>query len=165
MRAETTDLPPGVELRPLTPADRALLADLPSRVSPQSAISRFHGALSQLSEPLLDHLLRLEAGQREAFVALHDGVIIGVARFARDDPESDTAEVAFLVADAWQHHGLGYVLLDRVVERARAARITRFRADMLATNTAARHLIEAAGPIVESRVEDGHLVLTVELPA
>ena len=152
-----------IQIRALTTADRALLADLPSRVSSQSAISRFHGALSQLSEPLLDHLLKLEVGEREAFIALSDGLIIGVARFARDAPASDTAEVAFLVADAWQHHGLGYLLLDRIIERARAAGISRFRADMLATNTAARHLIEAAGPIVESQVSEGHLVLTVEL--
>ena len=151
-----------IEIRDLTAADRALLADLPARVSPQSAISRFHGALTSLSDPLLDRLLDLEPGKREAFVAIEDGAIIAVARFVRDS-QTDTAEVAFLVADAWQHSGLGYQLLERLRQRARTAGITHLRADMLATNTAAHHLISAAGPVTHRQLVDSHVVLTVEI--
>ncbi|MGN6160348.1 MAG: GNAT family N-acetyltransferase [Marmoricola sp.] len=158
----TTEDVHDLEIRDLTAADRDLLADLPTRVSPQSAIARFHGALTSLSEPLLDRLLDLDPGQREAIVALADGVMIAVARYARDG-ETDTAEIAVLVADAWQHRGLGDELLHRLTHRARSAGIARFRADMLATNTAARHLISAAGPVVHQRQDGGHVVLTVDI--
>lgn len=156
-------IPAGVEIRALTAADRVLLADLPSRVSPQSAISRFHGALTSLSEPLLDRLLDLEVGQREAVIALADGAIVGVARFVRDSPEDPTAEVAFLIADAWQHEGLGQLLLHELTDRARRAGITQVRADMLATNVAAQHLITSAGPVVAQQLVDSHVVLTVSI--
>ena len=153
-----------IEIRDLTAADRTLLADLPRRVSPQSAMSRFHGALTSLSEPLLDRLLDLAPGEREAFVAIEDGAIIAVARFVRDG-ETDTAEVAFIVADAWQHAGLGHQLLDRLSDRARQAGITRLRADMLASNTAAQHLISAAGPAIRREQRDSHIVVTVDIAA
>ena len=77
----------------------------PDRVSPQSAISRFRRAVGRLSEPFLDHLLDLREGQREAVIALDGRGIRGVARFARDPEEANTAEVAVLVAHEWQHRG------------------------------------------------------------
>jgi hypothetical protein len=82
--------PYGLTIRPLAAADRGDLAELPERVSPQSAISRFHGALSPLSEPFLDQLLDLREGQREAVIGLDGRGIVGVARFARDAEDGDT---------------------------------------------------------------------------
>jgi hypothetical protein len=49
----------GLLARSLTEADRDLLAALASRVSPQSMISRFHGAVGNLPPSLLDRLLDL----------------------------------------------------------------------------------------------------------
>ena len=50
----TRAFPSGIALH----ARRLVLAKLPDRVSPQSAIARFHGAVSSFSKSLLDHLLR-----------------------------------------------------------------------------------------------------------
>jgi hypothetical protein len=58
-------------IRPLTAADRGSLAELPDRVSPQSAASRFHGAV----------------------IVLDGRGIEGVDRLARDAEDADTAEV------------------------------------------------------------------------
>ncbi|WP_429419865.1 hypothetical protein [Nocardia sp. GAS34] len=49
-------------------------------------------------------MLDLESGQREAVVAADSQGIADVARFAQDAVDSDTAEVAVLVADEWQPH-------------------------------------------------------------
>ncbi|RMI28981.1 GNAT family N-acetyltransferase [Nocardia stercoris] len=152
-------------IRPLTAADRAALRRLPDRVSPTSAVLRFHGAVKMLTEPTLDRLLDLEPGQREAVVAVDARGIAGVARFARDAVDSDTAEIAILIADEWQHHGVGGQLLHRLVEQARHAGITLFRADLLAENTAARHLLSNVAPIVDERVTAGHSVLRLDLRA
>jgi hypothetical protein len=96
----------GPLIRPLTPADRPALADFPGRVSAASANFRFHGSLTMLTDKTLDLLLDLADGQREATIAVDDRGIAGVARFARDDLDPATAEVAILVADEWQHRGL-----------------------------------------------------------
>ena len=64
--------PEGLSIRPLAAADRSALAKLPDRVSPKSAITRFHGAVSSLGESLLDHLLNLEAGTSFIIVKLTD---------------------------------------------------------------------------------------------
>ena len=66
--------PDGSTIRPLTAADRAALARLPGRVSPQSAIGWFHGPLNRLMDPLLDRLLDTEPGRHEALDRQHEGV-------------------------------------------------------------------------------------------
>ncbi|MGF6885118.1 hypothetical protein ABIA39_003307 [Nocardia sp. GAS34] len=60
--------------------------------------------LPRPTEPMLNRLLDLESGQREAVVAADSQGIADVARFAQDAVDSDTAEVAVLVADEWQPH-------------------------------------------------------------
>jgi len=75
---------PGPLIRPMTPADRPALADFPHRVSAGSAIFRFHGSVTMLTDKTLDLLLDLLDGQREAITAVDDRGIAGVARFARD---------------------------------------------------------------------------------
>ena len=74
----------GPLIRPMTSADRSALANFPSRVSARSAIFRFHGSLTVLTDKTLDLLLDLVEGQREAITAVDDRGIAGVARFARE---------------------------------------------------------------------------------
>ena len=155
--------PEGLTIRPLAAADRSALAKLPDRVSRQSAIARFHGAVTSLSEPLLDHLLNLETGQREAVVAIDERGIVGVARYARDSAGSDTAEVAILVVDEWQHRGVARQMLRPLIAQALQAGITRFRAEMLPENIAARRLFAELAPTVNERFTSGHVVVTIDL--
>jgi DNA-binding NarL/FixJ family response regulator len=55
---------------------------------------------------------------------------IGVARYDRHG-EGNVAEVAFVVADDYQHHGIGSLLLDELVSAARDRGISTFLADTL----------------------------------
>ena len=61
----------GPLIRPMTPADRPALANFPNRVSAGSAIFRFHGSVTVLTDKTLDLLLDLVDGQREAIIASH----------------------------------------------------------------------------------------------
>ena len=54
----------GPLIRPLTPADRSALADFPNRVSAGSAIFRFHGSVTVLTDKTLDLLLDLADGRK-----------------------------------------------------------------------------------------------------
>lgn len=57
--------------------------------------------------------------------------IVAHAVYVRDD---DRAEVAFLVSDAWQGHGIATILLAHLAGRAAARGITTFVADVLPAN-------------------------------
>jgi GNAT superfamily N-acetyltransferase len=153
----------GPLIRPLTPADRPALADFPDRVSAGSAIFRFHGSVSVLTDKTLDLLLDLADGQREAITAVDDRGIAGVARFARDDLDPATAEVAILVADQWQHRGLARQLLRPLAERARSAGIERFRAEIQADNTIARRFFLGLTPTARERRSNGDVAVLINV--
>jgi acetyltransferase len=147
----------------MTPADRPALANFPDRVSARSAIFRFHGSLTVLTDKTLDLLLDLVDGQREAITAIDDRGIAGVARFARDGPNPATAEVAILVADEWQHRGLARRLLRPLAERARGAGIEWFRAEIQADNTVARRFFLGLTPTARERPRDGGVVVLINV--
>jgi hypothetical protein len=95
-----------LRIRPLSGEDRAALAELPKRISAESAISRFHGGVTMLTNRTFDRLLDIEVGRHEAVIAVDDRGIAGKTRYARDETDPTTAAVAILVADEWQHHGV-----------------------------------------------------------
>jgi len=64
-------------------------------------------------------------------IAVDDRGIVAVARYARDETDPTTAEVAILVADEWQHRGVARELMRPLMARARDAGIRRFRAEIL----------------------------------
>ena len=152
-------------IRMLTPDDRAALAALPTRVSPDTSYARFHGVIRALTTPTLDRLLDLEQGRHEAVIAeIHEG-IVAVARYVRDAPTSAEAEVAIVVADAWQRTGIGRKLMQELMTAARQAGIHRFRATMMLENAPVRQFISAFAPTARGRLVDDKLVVIIDLPA
>ena len=59
-----------LRIRPLSGEDRAALAELPKRISAESAISRFHRGVTMLTDRTLDRLLDIEVGRHEAVIAV-----------------------------------------------------------------------------------------------
>jgi GNAT superfamily N-acetyltransferase len=153
----------GPLIRAMTPAGRPALADFPDRVSAGSAIFRFHRSVTMLTDKTLDLLLDLAEGQREAITAVDDRGIAGVARFARDDLDPATAEVAILVADEWQHRGLARRLLRPLAQRARSAGIERFRAEIQADNTVARRFFPGLTPTTRERQHNGDVAVLINV--
>src|SRR5712691_8065203 len=86
-------------------------------------------------EGCLDRLLDLDHDQREALALVRAGEILGVARYHRTG-RAGTAEVAVVVADAWQRRGAGSLLLRRLARLARQRGITAFTGVGLGDNPA-----------------------------
>lgn len=63
------------------------------------------------------------------------------------------AEVAFVVADAYQHHGLATMLLRYLTQTARSVGITRLVAEVLAQNRAMLSAFRDAGFPIEAETE------------
>jgi acetyl coenzyme A synthetase (ADP forming)-like protein len=124
-------------LRPVSSADREALLAFLTRLSPESLTKRYFAgtppkqAVEQLLRPASpsEHLVLLvctgEPGAEQ---------IIAVGEYTREEPGGDTAEVAFLVADAYQGRGLGTALLERLALIAARQGIRSFRAYTQARN-------------------------------
>jgi acyl-CoA synthetase (NDP forming) len=97
-----------------------------------------------------------------ALIGLIDGRMVGVARYDREAADSDTAEVAFAVADAEQGRGLGTQLLQLLTTHARANEVTRFQAYVLSENRQMMRLFRNSGYDLKRTIEDG--VFTVDFP-
>jgi ribosomal protein S18 acetylase RimI-like enzyme len=116
------------------------------RLSAESVYKRFLSPIARPEQLEGLHLLDLDGVRRQALVAILDGEIVGVARFARaadDDPEAD---LGIAVADDWQRQGLGTRLLAALAEAARAAGIERFSFMALPENQAAVRLVRRIAP-------------------
>ena len=71
--------------------------------------------------------------------------------------------MAFVVADAYQHHGLATMLLHRLANAARSVGITRFIAEVLAENRSMLSVFHDAGFPIESKTEWGTVKLTMTI--
>jgi RimJ/RimL family protein N-acetyltransferase len=145
-------------LRPIAPSDDEALGRFHHQLSARSVQQRYFYPHADLRPDELEHLTRVNGVDRVALVVERAGELIAVGRYERlDDP--DVAEVAFVVADDFQHHGIATMLLHHLVVAARSAGITRFIAEVLAENKAMLSVFQDAGFPIQSKTDWG----TVEL--
>ena len=146
-------LPPGTWLRPIAPADKALLQAGVAALSPQSAYGRFLTGKSSLTDAELRYLTEIDGVDHIALVVLHrDGGLVAVGRIVRDRSRPDIAELAIVVADAWQRRGIGRLLTRELTLRSGVERVS---GTMLATNRAALALMRGIGPLEYSAISAG----------
>jgi GNAT superfamily N-acetyltransferase len=155
-----------VLVRPLVAEDRELLRDAFDRLGEQSRYRRFLAPKRTLSTSELTYLTDVDHVDHEAIAALDaaTGEGVGVARYIRLPDRPEVAEAAVTVVDEWQGRGVGHLLLDRLVARAEANGIERFRASMLVSNRVMRHLLEQIGDLEVIRQGEGSVDVDVELP-
>lgn len=125
-----------VEIRQLEPHDREGLSAAVGRLSEESRYLRFATAKPHLSKRELDYLLDVDHHAREAILAVDPSTGRGVAvvRYAEVAGEPGAVEIAATVADDWQRHGLGRILLARLIARAREEGYSTLRAVVLTSN-------------------------------
>src|SRR5207247_3925657 len=91
---------------------------------------------------VLGHLLDGGGRDHESLAALDGDEIVAVAGWDRvvGDEVGESAEIAVLVEDAWQHHGLGRALVRMLSVDAAHHGITVIMATILSENGPARRL-------------------------
>ncbi len=149
-------------VRPISPADASGLFELHSCLSAQTIRLRYFYPHRDLSPDEVAHLTQVDGVARVALVVERAGALIAVGRYDRLD-DHRVAEVAFVVVDTYQHHGLATVLLQRLATTARSVGITRFTAEVLAENRAMLAVFRAAGFPTESKTEWGTIQLTMTI--
>ncbi len=151
-----------VRLRPILPDDAPGLQSLISRMGRESIYHRFFRIKTTLTADELAYFTQLNYSDRMAFVAIHEGQIVGVGRYDRSKEDPRVAEVAFAMADAHQGRGIGTRLLEQLTDYAREHGIEAFRAFVLADNHAMIRVFRNAGYLMHRELDEG--VYTVEFP-
>ena len=146
-----------VRVRPIRADDRAIEQDFVRNLSAESKYFRFMSALGELPEAMLIRFTRIDYDREMALIALvcENGreMEIGVARYVIDGSASG-CEFALVIADAWQHRGLGMILMLDLIATARQRGLTSMQGLVLATNTAMLGLVHALGFAIHSDAGD-----------
>ena len=160
--AGAAQLPDGrwVHIRPIARADGPALEHFHEGLTKETTRLRFFITHPYLSPSEVERFTQVDHHDREALVLLDGPDIIGVGRYDRL-PGTEDAEVAFIVADAWQGHGVGTLLFQRLADRARTEGVAALVADTLEENHRMRGVFRHSGLVARSTSEGGvvHVVL------
>lgn len=146
-----------VLIRPMNPGDADAERAFITALSPQSRRYRFQEQIGEPSPEMVAKLVDVDHVNDEAFVALSDdgadAKIVGVSRYAVcNDPLQ--CEIAVTVLDDWQGHGLGTLLMQRLIEAARERGIKRMVSLDFAENQEMAHLAHHLGFVTENDPDD-----------
>jgi GNAT superfamily N-acetyltransferase len=148
-----------VSIRPVRAGDKALLAHGLERLSDESVHRRFLTPKRSFSQGELRYLTEIDAVDHVALIAEDPTAeahgLVAVGRFVRLAEDPEAAEIAIVVADAWQARGVGSLLGGHLVHAARNRGIRRFTATMAAGNRPAHRLMAKLTSNLEQRHAGG----------
>jgi GNAT superfamily N-acetyltransferase len=155
-----------VVIRPISPADKPLLAEGIRRLSPRSARYRFLAPKDRLTSAELRYLTEIDFADHYALVAVradNPWHAAGVGRWVRHADDPGAAELAIVVEDDLQRQGLGTAIVFELAAAARARGIQRFTGVALTENVAAERLFARLSPAPAIRVDGATYELSAEL--
>src|SRR5215469_8592468 len=156
-----------VLIRRARPEDVALYRNFLTDVSAEDLRLRFFARVAELSAEESDKLSHLDYRHEMAFVALDEdtGRMLGLVRL-KDELDEETAEFAILVRSRVKGHGLGWLLMQRVIDYAKARGLRRVYGDVLAENATMLQMCAELGFQVQDMGSDlKRVVLDLETSA
>jgi len=155
--------PAHVRVRAARADDAARVRAMHERCSPETRRLRYFTSAPRLPEDALARLLMPRDGITLVAVA-PDGAIGAMATLFHPAHE-DAGEIAVLVEDAWQRHGLGTELLRALVDEAAERGLRELRAHVLPWNRRMLGLFDRAGLVARRGYTDGLVLVEAEVPA
>ena len=147
-------------VRPIRPADHDAIRAFLDGISRDSIALRFFGAANL--NWAADWSVDVDYVNRYGLIAETGTPARVIAHAAYIRIDRSRAEVAFLVADDYQGHGLSTIMLAHLAEAAGAESISTFVADVLPANHRMIETFRQSGFPVELRSEPG--VIKIEFP-
>ncbi len=140
-----------VIMRPIRPEDETLYALFFSKLSPDDIRMRFFTAKPDLSFKFLARLTQIDYAREMAFVAIaaETGELLGVSRLIAD-PDYTSAEYGVLVRSDLKSKGLGWRLMQHLIDYARHEKLEELYGEVLATNTTMLRMCEEMGFHIEA---------------
>ncbi len=155
-----------IVVRPARVADHEALQDFFYGLSDKTVYRRFmqhkrrhpHAEIQALVDQDYESSIALVATPAE-----RPDEIVAMARYDLD-PATRLADIAFVVADAWQGKGLGTFLMRRMAEVGRSRDIAGFSADVLATNLDMLEIFNRSGMQVHADLDGSEYHVTLTFP-
>ncbi len=155
-----------VLLRPILPEDEPKHAEFISNVSVDDLYKRFFSDVGELNHEALANLTQIDYDREMAFVATTmDGgeeTIIAVAR-AVADPENIDAEFAVLVRSDLKGHGLGRILMTKIIEYCKDHGTRSISGMTMPNNRGMILLAQKLGFEIDIQMEDGVVDMLLRL--
>lgn len=152
-------LPDGedIVIRPIRPEDAELEQVFVRGLSEESKYFRFMDSLQELTQNMLVRFTQIDYDREMALVAVleqdNQEIELGVCRYITN-PDGNSCEFALVVADAWQHKGIGLKLMSSLIEVAVAKGLKLMEGEVLASNHAMLALVERLGFAISTNAED-----------
>jgi N-acetylglutamate synthase-like GNAT family acetyltransferase len=123
-----------VMVRPLKPEHGALYPDFIANVTAEDLRMRLFTPVAHLTGDMIERFTHYDPQTAMAFIALDDrGRMLGVARL-HDDPDGSGGEFAVLVRSALKGHGLGWILMQHIIDYAKQKGLATVHGEVLAEN-------------------------------
>jgi RimJ/RimL family protein N-acetyltransferase len=155
-------------VRPVRPDDEDLIRDLLVHVSKEDVRLRFFDSVRDFSHQFIARLIELDYARAMAFVAIDETSqqALGVVRL-HSDLTHETGEYAILLRSNLKGRGLGWSLMQRIIEYAKSEGLKQIFGQILAENTVMLKMCRELGFEVKTDPEDFGLrdvTLTLEQP-
>jgi len=164
---KTTRTGLGILLRPVKISDEPLLKDFFYSLSDESMYQRFISARRDIPHQELHKFAAVDYFQKMVLVATveEDGIesICGLGQYGINS-DMFTADVALVVRDDCQNHGIGGELLAYLTYLAKRQGLLGFTAEVLAGNDPVFHLFKKMGFAVSKRRDSGVYELVAMFP-
>jgi succinyl-CoA synthetase alpha subunit/GNAT superfamily N-acetyltransferase len=151
-----------VTIRAARPSDAEALVALHDRSSDETRYMRFFNVHRYLSPEDARRFVTVDHHEREALVVIDRGELVGLAGY-EGSRGATTAEVAFLIDDAHQRHGIGSLLLEHIVALARSRGFHHLEALVLASNHLMLDVFRKAGFDQVRSMEPGEITLRLDI--
>jgi acetyltransferase len=124
-------------VRPVRPEDEPLYEPFFAAVTPQDLRLRFFAPVKEFGHRFVARLTQIDYARAMAFIAIEEnsGEMLGVVRL-HADANYERGEYAVLVRSDLKGRGLGYLLMQMIIEYARAEGLKIIEGQVLRENTA-----------------------------
>ncbi|MBK5959345.1 GNAT family N-acetyltransferase [Rhodoplanes elegans] len=151
-----------VLLRPVRPEDEHLYLDFFKHVSEHDLRLRFFAPVKEFSHTFIARMTQIDYARAMAFVAIEErtGEMLGGVRI-HSDANYEKGEYAVLVRSDLKGRGLGWVLMQRMIDYARAEGLSEVEGQVLRDNTTMLRMCTELGFRIEHDPEDPGLCKVV----
>jgi acetyltransferase len=135
-----------VLVRPARPEDESLFQKFFAGVTQEDLRLRFFAPLKEFSHPFIARLTQIDYARAMALVAIGEasGEMLGGVRLHANS-DYDKGEYAILVRSDLKGHGLGWLLMQLLIEYARAEGIRTIEGQVLSENTTMLNMCRELG--------------------
>ena len=155
-----------VLLRPVRPDDEPLYREFFPLVTAEDLRLRFFGTVKDFSHGVIARLTQLDYARSMAFLAVEEakGDMLGVVCL-HANADYDRGEFAILVRSDLKGHGLGWILMEHIIDYARAEGIEFIEGQVLPENLTMLTMCRHLGFVTAQDPNDSKLMLVkLQLP-